>query len=134
METLKGTQLEGVEIDISLAKPQGDKKKKPGLRGRGAPFGGPMRGGRGSYNNYYAPPMGSYRGNRGGGVGYSTYGAPSYGPPAGYDPYSSYGYPSYGAGPGYDAYAPPAYGGDTYYGAYGAGPSPSVSSGSLTPN
>ncbi|VDM29713.1 unnamed protein product, partial [Toxocara canis] len=47
MEALNGTVLEGVPIEISLAKPQSDKKKV--LRGRGRGFGGPRGGGFGDY-------------------------------------------------------------------------------------
>lgn len=46
MEALNGTVLEGVAIDISLAKPQSDKKKS--MRGRGRGFAMP-RGGFGDF-------------------------------------------------------------------------------------
>ncbi|VDN33548.1 unnamed protein product [Gongylonema pulchrum] len=74
MEALNGTELEGVPIDISLAKPQGDKKKMVrGGRGRAATatfpatrggfdFAFPTRGVRGSravpgFGRGYGGPM-----------------------------------------------------------------------------
>ncbi|VDN04099.1 unnamed protein product [Thelazia callipaeda] len=91
MEALNGTELEGIAIDISLAKPQSDKKKM--LRGRGRGFGG-LRG-----------AFGDFSFNRGFSAGYEElygYGAP----PSAY----GYSYDAYGYGPdpyGYGYSAPP---------------------------
>ncbi|CAD6184809.1 unnamed protein product [Caenorhabditis auriculariae] len=86
MEEWNGKELEGVTIDCSLAKPQGDKKKRPQRGGRGGPYGGPggnmfggpgpMRGGRGGGNgggNYYQNNFGGGGGwvNPGFGGGYN---------------------------------------------------------------
>ncbi|MFH4975658.1 hypothetical protein AB6A40_002367 [Gnathostoma spinigerum] len=116
MEALNHTVLEGVEIDISLAKPQGDKKKM--MRGRGRGFGG----GRGGYGDFGGYGMrGTMVRGRGGPGGFGSRGG--YGGPAdygyGYDPYAAayedpygYGMPAYG-GYGYDPYnyGPDPYGG-----------------------
>lgn len=77
MEALNGTVLEGVAIDISLAKPQSDKKKMMRGRGRGFPgaFGAGDFGARGARGR-----GGAGFGGRGG-FGGADYG---YG---GYDPY-----------------------------------------------
>lgn len=82
MEALNGTVLEGVAIDISLAKPQSDKKKM--MRGRGRGFG--VRGGFGDFGAGFGP-RGGVRG-RGSATFGGAYGAPSgYGAYGGYDPY-----------------------------------------------
>ncbi|ETN77747.1 hnRNP-R, Q splicing factor family [Necator americanus] len=85
LEEWNGKDLEGVNIDCSLAKPQTEKKKKP-MRGRGMGMGmgmgygggpGGFGGGRGRANNMY-PNMGfddySYGGGYGMGGGYGDYG------------------------------------------------------------
>ncbi|KAH7716201.1 hnRNP-RQ splicing factor family protein [Aphelenchoides avenae] len=127
MEALHGTELEGVAIDVSLAKPQGEARKKllfkqrGGFMGAGTPRGGGGYGGGGygggGYGGAYTP-----RGGRGGGPG--AYGAPygAYGGPyGGYDPYAAYP-PAYGGpggyGGGYDPYVAGGYGSP-----YGGGPS-----------
>uniref|UniRef100_F1KVY1 Heterogeneous nuclear ribonucleoprotein R n=2 Tax=Ascaris suum TaxID=6253 RepID=F1KVY1_ASCSU len=119
MEALNGTVLEGIAIEISLAKPQGDKKKT--VRGRGRGFGSP-RGGFGDIGGGFNVRSGMARG-RGGPGGFGARG--SFGGPAdygygGYDPYAAYddGMYGYGAPPG--AYG--SYGGFDSYG-YG-GPDP----------
>ncbi|KHJ74750.1 hnRNP-R, Q splicing factor family [Oesophagostomum dentatum] len=83
LEEWNGKDLEGVNIDCSLAKPQTEKKKKP-MRGRGMGMGmgygggpGGFGGGRGRANNMY-PNMGfddyGYGGGYGMGGGYGDYG------------------------------------------------------------
>lgn len=90
MEALNGTVLEGVPIEISLAKPQSDKKKL--VRGRGRGFGGP-RGGFGDYGGGFGSRGGMMRGGRGGPGGFGSsrggYGgaAPMDYGYGGYDPY-----------------------------------------------
>lgn len=86
MEALNGTMLEGIAIDISLAKPQGDKKK--GMRGRGRGFGSP----RGAFGDFGTFTM---RGGMRGGRGAAGFGRGGYGP----DPYSYGGYDPYGECP-----------------------------------
>lgn len=82
MEALNGTELEGIAIDISLAKPQSDKKKM--MRGRGRGFGG-LRGAFGDFS--------FGRGVRGGrgtpGFGRGGFGGPSDFSYSGYDPYGN---------------------------------------------
>uniref|UniRef100_A0A1I7ZQJ0 Heterogeneous nuclear ribonucleoprotein Q n=1 Tax=Steinernema glaseri TaxID=37863 RepID=A0A1I7ZQJ0_9BILA len=147
IEAKNGTELDGVAIDVSLAKPMSEKKKPkmqpmrggrggPGMRGgmapgmgyRGGDFGGMPRGrGRGNPGGYGGPKsFGNPTGGYGGPGGYMP---PAYG--GGYD--GGYGYDdySYGYGSGsfgaYDVYGggPSTYGADPYgqqgYGAYGAG-------------
>uniref|UniRef100_F1KSZ7 Heterogeneous nuclear ribonucleoprotein Q n=3 Tax=Ascaris suum TaxID=6253 RepID=F1KSZ7_ASCSU len=124
MEALNGTVLEGVPIEISLAKPQSDKKKL--VRGRGRGFGGP-RGGFGDYGGGFGSRGGMMRGGRGGPGGFGSsrggyggaapmdYGYGGYDPYAGYEDMYGYGAPAggYGGyGGGYDAYG------------YGGGPDP----------
>jgi heterogeneous nuclear ribonucleoprotein R len=129
LEALRGTVLEDIQIDISLAKPQSDKKKKTGMRGRGV-FGNTRGvGGRGGgsyggndYGGVYTPPLAATGGgyHRGGGGRYPP-AAPAYnnpypgaGGPLGYEPYGNYGGGgAYGGGGGYgggydpySAYAP----------------------------
>lgn len=81
MEALNGAELEGIAIDISLAKPQSDKKKM--MRGRGRGFG--VRGAFGDF--------GFSRGVRGGrgtpGVGRGGFGGPAEFGYSGYDPYGN---------------------------------------------
>lgn len=82
MEALNGTELEGIAIDISLAKPQSDKKKM--MRGRGRGFGS-LRGAFGDFS--------FGRGVRGG-RGTANFGRGSFGSPtdfgySGYDPYGN---------------------------------------------
>ncbi|VDM12032.1 unnamed protein product, partial [Wuchereria bancrofti] len=94
MEALNGTELEGIAIDISLAKPQSDKKKM--MRGRGRGFGG-LRGAFGDFS--------FGRGIRGGrgtaGFGRGTFGGPTDFSYSGYDPYAGYEeLYGYGAPPG----------------------------------
>lgn len=89
IEEQNGKEWEGVNIEVSLAKPMGDKKKP---RGRGRGFGSP--GFRGGASNMYP--------NRG---GYDMY-------PGGYDMYGGGG----GYGGGYGGYGD--YGG-SYGGGYG---------------
>ncbi|KAI1721847.1 heterogeneous nuclear ribonucleoprotein Q [Ditylenchus destructor] len=107
LEAMKGTVLEGVELDISLAKPQGDMKQKKKLAlkrgGMGfGPMGGMMgRGGRFPAPDFYGPP------GRGRGTGYPKFGQQQYGGFYGADAYGGYPPPAYGGysmGPGY---APP---------------------------
>ncbi|VDD87620.1 unnamed protein product [Enterobius vermicularis] len=118
MEALNGTVLEGVAIDISLAKPQSDKKKM--MRGRGRGFG--VRGGFGDFGAGFGP-RGGVRG-RGSATFGGAYGAPSgYGAYGGYDPYAGYGEYGYAAG-GYGAYSYDTYGYPDPYGGYGYGASP----------
>uniref|UniRef100_A0A0R3RU63 Heterogeneous nuclear ribonucleoprotein Q n=1 Tax=Elaeophora elaphi TaxID=1147741 RepID=A0A0R3RU63_9BILA len=117
MEALNGTELEGIAIDISLAKPQSDKKKM--LRGRGRGFGV-----RGTFGDF-----GFGRGLRGGrgtpGFGRGGFGGPTDFSYSGYDPYAGYeelygyGTPPGAYGYGYDAYG---YGPDPYGYGYGAPP------------
>lgn len=116
MEALNGTVLEGVAIDISLAKPQSDKKKMMRGRGRGFPsgFGGgdfAARGARGRGGTGF--------GGRGG-FGGADYGYGGYDPYAGYDDVYGYGStPGYG---GYSGYDPYGYTPDPYAYGYGAPP------------
>uniref|UniRef100_A0A0N5AEK6 Heterogeneous nuclear ribonucleoprotein Q n=1 Tax=Syphacia muris TaxID=451379 RepID=A0A0N5AEK6_9BILA len=118
MEALNGTVLEGVAIDISLAKPQSDKKKI--MRGRGRGFG--VRGyadfGLGFSSRGNIRGRGGFGGNYG--TGYSAYG--------GYDPYAGYDEYSYVAG-GYGPYPYDSYGYPDPYGGYGYGNSPMNSRG-----
>ncbi|VDK71397.1 unnamed protein product [Litomosoides sigmodontis] len=117
MEALNGTELEGIAINISLAKPQSDKKKM--MRGRGRGFG--VRGAFGDF--------GFGRGLRGGrgtpGFGRGSFGGPTDFSYSGYDPYAGYeelygyGTPPGAYGYGYDAYG---YGPDPYGYGYGAPP------------
>ena len=144
MDALKGTTIDDVEVDISLAKPQVDKlkKKMPMMRGmgRGGPRGGDY-GGRGygfSGGAYGGASRGGMRGGGGGGYG-GGYTAAGYGYNNGggsYAPratasYAPTGAATYGQRP-YDSYAsyqaaapPPAYYNDPYAGYsadyYGAG-------------
>lgn len=113
---MKGTVLEGVELDISLAKPQGDMKQKKKLAlkrgGMGfGPMGGMMgRGGRFPAPDFYGPP------GRGRGTGYPKFGQQQYGGFYGADAYGGYPPPAYGGYSGYpDPYAS-AYAPDPYYG------------------
>lgn len=117
MEALKGTSIEDVEVDISLAKPQSENKtKKKVTTKHGMPMNGPRN---------FGGPTGNPRGGRGGGFsgpggfgkpyagGYESGAYPPYGggyqpgPPQGgyYDPYAysdpyaqNYGAPAYGGG------------------------------------
>ena len=118
LEEMKGKEIEGVEIEVSLAKPQTDTKQrrsKPAQAQKRQSF--PARGGaRGPpappYNDYYAgPPQKAGRGGNYGAQKYPSYPA-GYGP--GYDPYAG-GYPGYSANPygGYDPYG--GYNQDPYY-------------------
>ncbi|KAI1728703.1 RNA recognition motif domain-containing protein [Ditylenchus destructor] len=116
LEAMKGTVLEGVELDISLAKPQGDMKQKKKLAlkrgGMGfGPMGGMMgRGGRFPAPDFYGPP------GRGRGTGYPKFGQQQYGGFYGADAYGGYPPPAYGGYSGYpDPYAS-AYAPDPYYG------------------
>ncbi|KHN88461.1 Heterogeneous nuclear ribonucleoprotein Q [Toxocara canis] len=134
MEALNGTILEGIAIDITLAKPQGDKKKT--LRGRGRGFGSP-RSGFGDFGGGFGMRGGMMRGRggpggfgpRGGFGGPADYGYGGYDPYAGYDDMYGYGAPpaGYGGYGGFDAYG---YGGpDPYTYGYG-GPAMGGRSGS----
>lgn len=80
MEALNGTELEGIAIDISLAKPQSDKKKM--MRGRGRGFGGP----RGAFD--FSLPRG-IRGGRGAPGFGRGFGGPADFGYGGYDPYGN---------------------------------------------
>uniref|UniRef100_A0A914HFF1 RRM domain-containing protein n=1 Tax=Globodera rostochiensis TaxID=31243 RepID=A0A914HFF1_GLORO len=116
MEALKNTELDGAEMEISLAKPQGDQnqKKKLAIKSRFNPqqYGAGVTPGIGARGRKGYDYMGSgYRGGRGAGpsmpVGayqpYHGYPPTGYGPPP-YDPYYS-GYGAYGAATaGYDMY------------------------------
>lgn len=133
IEALKGTVLDDLEIDISLAKPQGDMKQKKKLAQKRGPTGpganslasrrsGPGYGG----GDYYSG--GGYNSRGRSGPPYPKYpvsggypGAAGYGPP-GYDPYGFPNAPYYPpVGGAYDPYGPPAY--DAYSG-YGGGYAP----------
>ena len=124
LEEWNGKELEGVAIDCSLAKPQGDSKKKkpfPGqfTRGRGAGFGngfgGGFQGGRGRANNMYPNQLVFNK------FGWKMYYLRGYEEPyygGGYnDPYSGYGGYDQGYGGGYGGYGGGDYG---YGGGYGA--------------
>uniref|UniRef100_A0A914UVT6 RRM domain-containing protein n=2 Tax=Plectus sambesii TaxID=2011161 RepID=A0A914UVT6_9BILA len=139
MEALNNHEMEGVKIEVSLAKPQMDKNKREGfMRGRGR--GGPMgwQGGYGGPGGGQFPMGGGgFRGRgRGGGGGYDDhYGGggprgrrpPFAGPmggggPRGFrPPPPDYGYGygghggGYGGGGGYEDYY------DNYYDPYGGG-------------
>ena len=124
---MKGQQIDGVDVDVSLAKPQVENKQR---RAKAAPaqkrnqMGGRSSGNRappsGPFGDYYSGPVGRGGGGRGGGAG--GYGAPKFPsyPNAGYggytaDPYAGgYGAP-YQAAP-YGGYDPYSYGApDPYY-------------------
>uniref|UniRef100_A0A0N5AGH8 Heterogeneous nuclear ribonucleoprotein Q n=1 Tax=Syphacia muris TaxID=451379 RepID=A0A0N5AGH8_9BILA len=115
MEALNGTVLEGVAIDISLAKPQSEKKRM--MRGRGRGFPGPFPGdfsGRGARGRGGSGFVG--RGGYGGDYGYGGY--DPYG--KGYDDVYNYGgAPGYGGYGGYDPYGYPP---DPYAYSYGGPP------------
>ncbi|KAI6174078.1 hypothetical protein M3Y98_01150900 [Aphelenchoides besseyi] len=102
IEALKGTKIDDVEVEVSLAKPQADKKKMPIKRGM--PMDKHMGGGGQMYGNRNGAP----RNNRG-----NSYNSPSsYGKSYGnYPPAPAYGYDQTPAGYGYSAYpqAPPYY-------------------------
>ncbi|KAK0422246.1 hypothetical protein QR680_007460 [Steinernema hermaphroditum] len=138
IETMNGADLEGVAIDVSLAKPMSEKKKPKmqggPMRGRSGPG---MRGGMGqgmgmNYRGDYGGgmPRGG-RGGRGGSGGYGG-GPKSYGggnPSGGYGGPGGYMPPSYGGGYdggyGYDDYSYGGYGASAGFGAYdvyGGGP------------
>ncbi|VDK43953.1 unnamed protein product [Anisakis simplex] len=145
MQALNGTVLEGIEIDISLAKPQSDKKKANrggprGQRGFGESAGGGWGGRTGGMVSRRGGAMGTGYGAR------SPYGGMTdYGGYGGYDPYGGKSQPdsiaqSYGMGnswklclleyAGYDEYygygAPMGggYGGYAGYDSYGYGGGP----------
>ncbi|KAE9556297.1 hypothetical protein FO519_000480 [Halicephalobus sp. NKZ332] len=118
LEEMKGREIDGVEVEISLAKPQTDSKQrrsKPPQAQKRQSF--PARGGaRGPpaapYNDYYTgPPQKAGRGGNYGSQKYPSYPA-GYGP--GYDPYAG-GYSGYPSNPygGYDPYG--GYNQDPYY-------------------
>jgi RNA recognition motif-containing protein len=128
MDSLKGTMIEGIEVDISLAKPQSENKSKKkvttkrGGMGFGAPRGfgagpqGPQRGGRGGFagpGGFKPYQQGGYEGGYHG----SAYGGGAYpSQPANYyDPYAYYGQPD----PYATGYGAPA--GGYGYGGAGAG-------------
>jgi hypothetical protein len=108
IDALNNTEVEGIAIEIALAKPQAENKQKKkfggpsSMRGMfGAGGGGGKRGLRGSFGEPFGVPP---RGGRGRGGAF-----PPAGPYGGYgyDPYA--GYPPYGGGyPGYDMYGYPA--------------------------
>lgn len=113
---MNGKEVEGIPIEVALAKPQSDNKKKPKFSG---PMRGMMgkRGGRGDFGMWGGGQM---RGGRGGRGGAFPAAAPYGG--YGYDPYAAAGYPAAYGYPGYDMYgyaAADPYGG---YGGYGAPP------------
>uniref|UniRef100_A0AC35GHS8 RRM domain-containing protein n=1 Tax=Panagrolaimus sp. PS1159 TaxID=55785 RepID=A0AC35GHS8_9BILA len=125
LEGMKNQQIDGVDVDVSLAKPQVENKQR---RQKSAPITKRNQGRSssnrsqpmGPYGDYYAGPAGG-RGGGAGGRGGATggYGMPKYPPyPAaggygGYtDPYAGYGGP----------YQPTPYGGYDPYGSYGADP------------
>lgn len=62
MEALHKSTLDDVEIEVSLAKPQNEQKKKKFQmkRGMGDYFQGPSRGGRSNYEFYPPAPRGSF--------------------------------------------------------------------------
>ncbi|KAI6206003.1 RRM domain-containing protein [Aphelenchoides besseyi] len=97
IDALKGTKIDDVEVEISLAKPQADKKKMPIKRGM--PMDKHMGGGGQMYGNRNGAP----RNNRG-----NSYNSPSsYGKSYGnYPPAPAYGYDQTPAG---YAQAPPYY-------------------------
>uniref|UniRef100_A0A7E4UMD1 HnRNP-R, Q splicing factor family n=1 Tax=Panagrellus redivivus TaxID=6233 RepID=A0A7E4UMD1_PANRE len=142
MEEMKGKVIEGVDVEISLAKPQGESKLR---RGKGptpnakranaiiARANARAAAHNTTYNEYYGPP--SRGAPRGGAV--PGYGAryPPYAPPApyggGYNAYDGgYGgaYPMASPYSGYDPYG--GYPADPYYGTPYAGPNRGLSSGS----
>lgn len=112
MESLHKSTLDDVEIEVSLAKPQNEQKKKKFQmkRGMGDYFQGPSRGGRSNYEFYPPAPRGR------GAFGYPKPYAHNNATPGPYEPYSyggggggEYGYPGdYGYG-GYEEYADPYY-------------------------
>jgi RNA recognition motif-containing protein len=127
MEALKGTVLDDIEVDISLAKPQSDNKSKKKVttkRGMGMPgvrgFGGKNFNSI-TCNIYFAGPGMNPRG-RGGFGGPGNFGKPFGGPSGAYDSgYGNYGYQSGPPGAYYDPYA---YGGyqDPYSQGFGGPP------------
>lgn len=127
--------MDDLEIEISLAKPQGDMKQKKKLAQKRGPSGpgasslaNRRTGSNYSGGDYYSSGGSGYGGRgRNSGPAYPKYssggygGGPAYGGPGGYDPYgfpaASY-YPAVAGA--YDPYGPPAY--DAYSAApYGGG-------------
>lgn len=91
MEGLKGTMIDDIEVEISLAKPQSDNKsKKKVTTKRGMPMMG--TGPRGGGNNNYSGPNPRGRGQGFGGQGF---GKPYAGPA--YDSYGGYQAPPHQA-------------------------------------
>ncbi|GMT00416.1 hypothetical protein PENTCL1PPCAC_22590, partial [Pristionchus entomophagus] len=140
IEAENGTEVEGIAIECSLAKPQVDKKKRGLTRGRGNDrFGG--GGGSGGFGRGRGSQTGSSGGanawNRSGGYAdfAAGYGAPQggydYGSSGGYgyagavDPYAGYGSSPYGGSQyGANPYGASSYGGGAgggYTGGYGGG-------------
>ncbi|CAD5206076.1 unnamed protein product [Bursaphelenchus okinawaensis] len=128
LEAMNGTKIDDVEVDISLAKPQGDNKMKkktfpnkfpgpPGKKGGIPGAFGPKRGGASARGSYGGPPYGSFPPA----PGYDPYygaAAPAQGYyQGGYDPYYQAQDPYYGAAAG--GYPPSGYG--TAYGGMPAG-------------
>lgn len=108
IEALKGTTIDDVEVEISLAKPQMDKpKKKPPVmmmmrgNGRGGPPRGDFGSGGGGHRSYGALHRGMRSGSGGGGGGGGYAGsAGAFGATSGY---------GYNNGGGYASRAPPSY-------------------------
>lgn len=127
IEAMNGKEFHGSTIEVSLARPQSDRKKNtprfqrggggPGFGG-GMMRGGGMRGGYGGGGNMYQMAPDPYAQGYGAyPYDYGGYGAGGYGPPAG-------GY-DYGAAAGYDySYAAAAFSAAPPRGGMGYGGSP----------